>query len=268
MELAAVSYLFVPGNRPERFVKAIASGADQVILDLEDAVPLSDKALAREAVRSALDPDNPVAVRINSADSAWFEADLALCGLPGVAAVVLPKAANTADVARVRAAGAPAVLALIESAEGIANAVQLALADGVMRLMFGSIDFSVDLGIEGEDRELDYFRSQLVLASRLGGIAPPVDGVTTAIDDAEILRAETLRGRRFGFGGKLCIHPKQLAVVHDTYLPTSEQVQWAIRVLDAAKAANGAAVAVDGKMVDRPVMVKAERLLQAASRLR
>jgi hypothetical protein len=79
---------------------------------------------------------------------------------------------------------------------------------------------------------------------------------------------ETLRRRRFGFGGKLCIHPKQLPTVHDAYLPTSEQVQWAIRVLDAAKAANGAAVAVDGKMVDRPVMVKAERLLQAASRLR
>lgn len=173
-----------------------------------------------------------------------------------------------ADIARLRAAGAPSVLALIESAEGIANAVQLASADGVDRLMFGSIDFSVDLGIEGEDRELDYFRSQLVLASRLGGIAPPVDGVTTAIEDADILRDETLRGRRFGFGGKLCIHPKQLAVVHDAYLPTPEQVQWAIRVLDAAKVANGAAVAVDGKMVDKPVMVKAERLLQAASRLR
>ena len=268
MDLPPVSYLFVPGNRPERFVKALAAGADLVILDLEDAVPPADKLVAREAVRAALDPESPVAVRINSVDSEWFEGDIALCGLPGVAAVVLPKAAQVADIARLRAAGARSVLALIESAEGIANAVQLASADGVDRLMFGSIDFSVDLGIEGEDRELDYFRSQLVLASRLGGIAPPVDGVTTAIEDADILRDETLRGRRFGFGGKLCIHPKQLAVVHDAYLPTPEQVQWAIRVLDAAKVANGAAVAVDGKMVDKPVMVKAERLLQAASRLR
>lgn len=268
MELPPVSYLFVPGNRPERFVKALAAGADQVILDLEDAVPPADKAVAREAVRAAFDPEFPVAVRINSADSEWFEQDLALCGLPGVAAVVLPKAAQVADIIRLRAAGARSVLALIESAEGIANAVALASADGVERLMFGSIDFSVDLGIESEGLELDYFRLQLVLASRLGGIASPIDGVTTAIEDAALLHAEALRGRRLGFGGKLCIHPKQLAVVHDAYLPTAEQVQWAIRVLDAAKAANGAAVAVDGKMVDRPVMLKAERLLQAASRLR
>ena len=268
MDTLPVSYLFVPGNRPERFGKALASGADCVILDLEDAVPPSDKAIARQAVRSGLDADYPVALRINSADSEWFEADLALCALPGVAAVVLPKAAHPDEVARVRAAGAASVLALIETAEGIANARALAEADGVARLMFGSIDFSVDLGIEGEERELDYFRSQLVLASRLGGIAPPVDGVTTAIDDAHVLLTETLRGKRFGFGGKLCIHPKQLPAVHASYLPSDAEVAWAKRVLDAAAAANGAAVAVDGKMVDLPVMIKAERILQQATRQR
>lgn len=266
--VAPVSYLFVPGSRPERFGKALASGADQVIIDLEDAVAPADKLLARDAVRASLDPDFPAAVRINSADSEWFEQDLSLCGLPGVAAVVLPKAASVADIARVRAAGAPAVLALIESAEGIANARALAAADGVSRLMFGSIDFSVDLGIEGDERELDHFRSELVLASRLAGIAPPVDGVTTAIDDVELLRRETLRGKRFGFGGKLCIHPKQLAAVHAAYLPSNDEVHWAMRVLDAARLAGGGAVAVDGKMVDKPVMLRAERILQAASRLR
>ncbi len=263
-----VSYLFVPGNRPERFGKALASGADQVILDLEDAVGPGDKVVARDAVRASLDPDYPAAVRINSADSEWFEQDLLLCSLPGVSAVVLPKAARVDEVRRVLDAGAPKVLALIESAEGIANAFALAATAGVARLMFGSIDFSVDLGIEGDERELDYFRSQLVLASRLAGIAPPVDGVTTAIDDAALLQAETLRGKRFGFGGKLCIHPKQLATVHAAYLPSNEEVHWAMRVVDAARAANGGAVAVDGKMVDRPVMVRAERILQAASRLR
>lgn len=263
-----VSYLFVPGNRPERFGKALASGADQVILDLEDAVAPADKIAARDAVRASLDPDYPAAVRINSADSEWFEPDLALCSLPGVAAVVLPKAARVSEVERVLAAGAPKVLALIESAEGMANANMLAATEGVARLMFGSIDFSVDLGIEGDQRELDYFRSQLVLASRLAGIAAPVDGVTTAIDDPVLLRDDTLRGRRFGFGGKLCIHPKQLPVVHAAYLPSNEEVHWAMRVLDAARAAGGGAVAVDGKMVDKPVMVRAERILQAASRLR
>jgi citrate lyase subunit beta/citryl-CoA lyase len=262
------SYLFVPGNRPERFGKALASGADQVIIDLEDAVAPADKLVARDAVRASLDPEFPAAVRINSADSEWFEHDLSLCSLPGVAAVVLPKAASVADVARVRAAGAPMVLALIESAEGLANARALAAADGVSRLMFGSIDFSVDLGIEGDERELDAFRSELVLASRLAGIAPPVDGVTTAIDDAEVLRRDTLRGKRFGFGGKLCIHPKQLAIVHAAFLPSNDEVHWAMRVLDAARQAGGDAVAVDGKMVDKPVMMRAERILQAASRLR
>ena len=262
------SYLFVPGNRPERFGKALASGADQVIIDLEDAVAPADKLVARDAVRASLDPEFPAAVRINSADSEWFEHDLSLCSLPGVAAVVLPKAASVADVARVRAAGAPMVLALIESAEGLANARALAAADGVSRLMFGSIDFSVDLGIEGDERELDAFRSELVLASRLAGIAPPVDGVTTAIDDAEVLRRDTLRGKRFGFGGQLCIHPKQLAIVHAAFLPSNDEVHWAMRVLDAARQAGGDAVAVDGKMVDKPVMMRAERILQAASRLR
>lgn len=265
---APVSYLFVPGNRPERFGKALASGADMVIIDLEDAVAPADKLAARSAIRAALDPEFPAAVRINSADSEWFEQDLSLCGLPGVAAVVLPKAAGVADIARVRGAGAATVLALVESAEGIANARALAAADGVSRLMFGSIDFSVDLGIEGDERELDAFRSELVLASRLAGIAPPVDGVTTAIDDAELLRSETLRGKRFGFGGKLCIHPKQLAAVHAAYLPSNDEVHWAMRVLDAARLTGGDAVAVDGKMVDKPVMLRAERILQAASRLR
>lgn len=265
---APVSYLFVPGNRPERFGKALASGADQVIIDLEDAVAPADKLSARDVVRASLDPEFPAAVRINSADSEWFEQDLSLCGLPGVAAVILPKAASVADIARVRAAGAPTVLALVESAEGIANARALAAADGVSRLMFGSIDFSVDLGIEGDERELDAFRSELVLASRLAGIAAPVDGVTTAIDDVDLLRRETLRGKRFGFGGKLCIHPKQLAAVHTAYLPSNDEVHWAMRVLEAAKLAGGGAVAVDGKMVDKPVMLRAERILQAASRLR
>jgi citrate lyase subunit beta/citryl-CoA lyase len=263
-----VSYLFVPGNRPERFGKALASGADQVIIDLEDAVAPADKSAARDAIRTSLDPDFPAAVRINSADSEWFEHDLSLCSLPGVAAVVLPKAASVADVARVRAAGAPMVLALIESAEGLANARALAAADGVSRLMFGSIDFSVDIGIEGDERELDAFRSELVLASRLAGIAPPVDGVTTAIDDTEVLRRDTLRGKRFGFSGKLCIHPRQLAIVHAAFLPSNDEVHWAISVLDAARQAGGGAVAVDGKMVDKPVMMRAERILQAASRLR
>jgi citrate lyase subunit beta/citryl-CoA lyase len=265
---AAVSYLFVPGNRPERFDKAYAAGADVVIIDLEDAVPPSEKEAARAAIAAWCDASKPIALRINSADSVWFSSDLELCEHAGVTAVILPKAAHLSEIAQVIQAGAKKVLPLIESGIGLAHAFTLAAAQGVERLMFGSIDFSVDMGIEGDDRELDYFRSQLVLASRLAGIAAPIDGVTTAIDDVDVLHAETLRGKRFGFGGKLCIHPKQLATVHAAYSPTPDEISWAHRVLDAAIAANGAAIAVDGKMVDKPVIIKAQRIAQQAERTR
>lgn len=262
-----VSYLFVPGSRPERFDKALAAGADVVIIDLEDAVAIVDKDSARAAVAGWLSADKSICLRINSPESRWFEADLALCAHPGVAAVMLPKATTVAEIGQLRQVGARRVLPLIESAQGFVNLAALAAAEGVDRLAFGSIDFSVDLGIEGDDRELDYFRSQLVLASRVAGIAPPIDGVTTAIGDAVVLASDTLRGKRFGFGAKLCIHPAQLAVVHASYLPQAAEVAWAERVLAAATSSQGAAVAVDGKMVDRPVILKAERLLVQARRL-
>ena len=265
---APVSYLFVPGSRPDRFDKAMGAGADVVIIDLEDAVSPVDKDSARAAVAAWLSPENPICLRINTADTEWFASDLALCAHPGVAAVMLPKAAQVADIERLRKAGAHRVLPLIESAQGFANLSALVAAEGVERLAFGSIDFAVDLGIEGDDRELDYFRSQLVLASRLAGIAAPIDGVTTAIDDPLVLQSETLRGRRFGFGAKLCIHPAQLSVVHASYLPQAAEVDWAERVLVAAAGSQGAAVAVDGKMVDRPVILKAERILARATRAR
>jgi citrate lyase subunit beta/citryl-CoA lyase len=266
MSPVPISYLFVPGSRPERFDKALAAGADVVIIDLEDAVSPSDKDSARVAVAGWLSAEKPVCLRINSVDSDWFAADLALCARPGVVAVMLPKAAAVSDIDTLRKAGARRVLPLIESAQGFMNLAALSSTDGVERLAFGSIDFSVDLGIEGDDRELDYFRSQLVLASRVAGIAPPIDGVTTAIGDVDVLASETLRGKRFGFGAKLCIHPAQVAVVHASYLPQAAEVAWAERVMAAAAGSQGAAVAVDGKMVDRPVILKAERILGQARR--
>lgn len=258
---APVSYLFVPATRPERFDKALAAGADRVIIDLEDAVAPEDKQSARAALSAWLSKDKSVAIRINSADTNWFADDLALCARDGVAEIILPKAGDVADVKKVVAAGAKSVLLLIESALGIKNIEQLAQQERVTRLIFGSIDFCVDMGIDGDDRELDYFRSQIVLASRLAELAPPVDGVTTAIDDVNILQADALRGKRFGFGAKLCIHPKQVAEVNTAYRPTIDEMAWARRVLDAAGSAGGAAVQVDGRMVDKPVLIRAQRLL-------
>lgn len=255
------SFLFVPGTRPERFAKALASGAHAVIVDLEDAVPSAEKDAARAAVAAWLTPAHPVLLRINAAGTVWFEHDLALCTRPGIAGVVLPKAEEATVVGRVSTAipwHLP-VLPLIETALGLFNAVAIGSVNRVPRLLFGSIDFQLDLGVR--DDELLHYRSQLVLASRVAGIAAPVDGVTTAIDDAEAIRRDTLRAITQGFGGKMCIHPKQVAVVNDAFRPSAADIEWARRVVAADAAAGGAAVALDGKMVDRPVLLKARSIL-------
>jgi citrate lyase subunit beta/citryl-CoA lyase len=260
------SYLFVPGNRPERFAKAVDAGAHAVIIDLEDAVAFEDKEAARDALNAWLSPEHPVLVRINAADTQWFDKDLKIVSLPGVAGVVLPKAEKALDIEKLISAGAPIVLPLIESAVGFQHALELASLPQVQRLLFGSIDFSIDLGLEETVESLQFFRSQLVLVSRLAGIAAPVDGVTTILDDVVRIDEDTRRARRDGFGGKLCIHPKQVAAVNAAFMPTMDEVNWAQRVLTAAAAAQGAAVALDGKMVDRPVILKAEAIHKEARR--
>jgi citrate lyase subunit beta/citryl-CoA lyase len=260
-----ISLLFVPASRPERFHKALGSGADAVIVDLEDAVAPADKDAARAALAAWLDPAHPVLVRINAADTPWFAADLELLARPGVSAVVLPKAEHPDDVVVAsRAGGGLAVLPLIESALGFEQRRALAHADRVERLIFGHIDFQADLNMRATEEELLPFRTALVLASRLAGIAAPIDGVCTAIDDAELLQADALRARRLGFGGKLCIHPRQVAVVNRCFAPSAEEVAWAQRVIAADTASGGAAVAVDGKMVDRPVVLRAQAILVEA----
>ena len=259
------SLLFVPGSRPERFDKALAAGASAVIIDLEDAVAPSDKDAARAALAAWLRPEHAVIVRINSADTAWFERDLALCGAPGVAAVMVPKAERADTLAAVTAAGARGLLPLVESAAGLAALASLAVAPGVLRLAFGAIDLQVDLGLrDATEDELGPFRLQLVMASRLAGIGAPVDGVSTAIDDQDQLRVDVLRARRLGFAGKLCIHPRQVAPVNRWLAPSEADLAWAHQVLSAAAAAGGAAVAVDGKMVDKPVLLRAQALLREA----
>ncbi|HZQ60584.1 MAG TPA: aldolase/citrate lyase family protein, partial [Casimicrobiaceae bacterium] len=154
------------------------------------------------------------------------------------------------------------VLPLIETARGLWNALDIARAAGVERLLFGSLDYQLDLSIR-ED-ELLHARSQLVLASRVAGIAAPVDGITATFDDPAVVRRDAQRAHALGFGGKLCIHPKQVPEVNAAFRPGAEEIAWAQRVVAADAAAPGAAVAVDGKMVDRPVLLKAQAILVEA----
>jgi citrate lyase subunit beta/citryl-CoA lyase len=232
-----------------------------VVIDLEDAVAPEAKARARQSIGDWLGerPRVDVWLRINAHGSEWFDDDVALVRRAAPAGVMLAKAEG-ADA--VRAIGGGSVIALVESARGIAQLAEIAQAPGVVRLAFGSIDFQADVGIPGEGEALLAFRSALVLASRLAELAPPIDGVTPAIDDAGALRADARRARDLGFGGKLCIHPKQVGPVREAFMPTAAEVAWAERVLGAA-AAGGAALQVDGRMVDRPVLLRAQAILDA-----
>jgi citrate lyase subunit beta / citryl-CoA lyase len=263
----ARSLLFVPGNRPDRFDKALASGAHSVILDLEDSVPAAEKSQARNAVSNWLCLNRNVLIRVNAMQTPWFRDDVAMALVPGVAGIVLPKAEHLDGMlGEACTTAGKVILPMIESALGLSHAALIASSTGVQRLIFGSLDFRQDLDIEGDDLELLAYRSQLVLTSRLAGLAAPVDGVTVEIDDAESLRERTLRCRGQGFGGKLCIHPKQVGIVNSAFAHSPQELHWARRVLEAAERCGGGAVAVDGQMVDRPAILRAEAIIARAAK--
>lgn len=263
------SYLYVPGNRPERFDKAIASSADAVIIDLEDAVPPEEKIAARQSASNWINATKPVVIRVNAETTEWFKEDFAICRSPGVAGIVLPKAENVgAEIVELCQSQGIALLPIIETALGMARANEIAALPCVRHLMFGTIDFQFELNIDGDGDELLAFRSQLVLASRLAGIAAPIDGPCTSWEDAALLANDCARAKRLGFGGKLCIHPKQVATVNAVFSPSEAEIAWAKRVVAAAKESSGAAVAVDGRMIDRPIILKAERIVASADALK
>jgi len=267
-----VSYLFVPANRPERIDKALAAGAGAIIIDLEDAVPPQDKEAARAALAAWLlrhgAPGPHILVRINGCDTEWYEADVAQCRASGVSGVLFPKAEDGMAVVRLgRELGPDAfILPLIETARGMANAGTIAAAPRVQRLGFGTVDFQLDMGMEGDGLELLYYRSHLVMQSRLAGIASPADGVSLSVDDEARILGDTMRGKQLGFGAKMCIHPRQVAVVNRAFSPTEKDIEWAQRVVAAAETAKGAAFALDGKMIDLPVILKAQRILAIAGK--
>jgi citrate lyase subunit beta / citryl-CoA lyase len=265
------SYLFVPGNRPDRFDKAVASGADAIIIDLEDAVAADDKAPAREHIAAWLaahaDLGERALVRINDAGTPWFDADVALVRRTRIRGVMLPKAEDGQQVDRVRPSlpSAGFVVPIIESARGLLAVESIAAAASVQRLAFGTLDYAVDLDLSGDERGLVYPACRIAIASRAAGLLSPIAGVTPDIADEEKLLADLAFARACGFGAKLCIHPRQVASLHRAITPRPEEIAWARRVLIAADAAPGA-VQVDGQMVDLPVVLKAKNILDRAPR--
>jgi citrate lyase subunit beta/citryl-CoA lyase len=258
----ARSLLFVPGNRPERFDKAVSSEADAVILDLEDAVPPSAKEQARRQVAEWLDPTKPVLVRINASKSPWFFEDLAICRHPAVVGVVMPKA-ETGPALDAIAAIRP-VLALIETAIGVRDLNAICAHPQVQRLAVGSIDLSLDLGIEGDQATLDPIFLWVIVASRAAGMPSPVSGVTPDFTNLSRVEIDTARAGALGFGGKLCIHPAQIAPVHNCFRPSNAEIEAARRIVSASAEAAGAATTVDGQMVDRPIVERARKILSKA----
>ena len=269
--LSARSLLFVPAHRADRYSKALASGADTIIIDLEDAVAPNAKDAARAALDAAwegLENRERILIRINALDSVEFADDAALCASLRPAGVVVPKAEHDdALIALYERLGGIALVPMIESATGLVNLQAIACARGTARLAFGNIDFQADLGMSpSEDEyELAPVRVALVAASRVAGIAAPIDGVTVETGDRARVISSTQRSRRFGFTGKLCVHPNQIAAVHAAFAPDADEVAWARRVLEAAETAGGAAAQVDGRMIDRPVILLAERTLALAA---
>lgn len=259
------SYLFVPGNRSDRFTKASGSGADRIILDLEDAVGAGFKDDARDLVARWFAGGGSGMVRINGADTPWFDDDIAWIARVSGAAVMVPKSnADSLSLVSERLPGRPLV-ALIETVEGLCGLREAARVKGVGRLAFGNIDFGSDARIPGSGEALDPARFEIVLASRLAGLPPPIDGVTAAIDDEESLASDISRARAMGFTAKLCIHPRQIDAVARGFAPTDLEMDWARRVMQVLEGAGGSVAQMDGKMVDRPMADRARTILGSLS---
>lgn len=254
----AATWLFVPGDRPERFAKALDAGADRVIVDLEDAVAPAVKGAARAHVVALLKERSDVVVRINGHDSPWFDDDVAALGADDVA-VMLPKATPAALDALQRHGRRP-VVALVETAAGVVGVEEVAArAD---RVVLGNADLAAELGVDPADREaLAHVRGRLVVACAAAGGPGPVDGVTLDVRDGDAAEADARAAARHGFTGKLCVHPAQVAPTLRGLAPAAEHLAWARRVLGSV--VDGVAT-VDGQMVDEPVLARARSLLARA----
>jgi citrate lyase subunit beta/citryl-CoA lyase len=269
----AVTLLFVPAAEERKVAGALASDADAVILDLEDGVADSEKTAARRLLGDSLaawtaSTRAQVWVRVNNSD-AHFSEDVAAVDWRSIAGAVLPMAETREPLQRLRHAGAGRLLPIIETAASFARLDELASVEGVERFALGTYDLALDLGLfavaDPDDVELMWqLRGTLALRSRQLALRPPVDAVYGRIDDDLGLRTVCARARGFGFGGKLVIHPRQIAIVRDAFAPTADELEFAREIVAAAEAAardGRGAVRVRGRMIDKPMVARARTLL-------
>lgn len=275
--MARRSLLFTPGDQPERLRKAPDAGADVLVFDLEDAVAPAHKQAARRTVQTILsdpgfDPDAEVCVRVNAIDAGGDE-DLAGILGPNVRldSLLLPKVARAAEVEAVARRlddhdRTLSIIALIETAAGVLHAEAIAAAAPTDGLFFGAEDLAADIGAtrttDGE--EVSYARQHVVIAATAAGI-DAIDTVFVDIDDLTGLKADARRAVQLGYDGKPAIHPAQVDPINEAFRPDEEDLAWARRVLDARDDAGHSGVfTVDGQMVDRPLVRRAERLVNRA----
>lgn len=280
--------LFAPGNHARRVEKAFGTGADAVILDLEDAVAISEKRATRSIVVEALQRPRPCTgyVRVNAMETEFCFGDIQAVVQPGVDGIMLPKIETASDLRAVdwmiteleRERGLPLggidLLPIVETGKGIDNITEIARAGTrVRRFAFGAGDFTLDVNMAwtAEEDELVYARAALVTASRAAGLEPPVDSVWVRLDDEAGLLKSARYVARTGYQGKMCIHPAQIPVVNGVFTPSDEEVLRAERIVAAfaeAEAAGNAAIQLDGKFIDYPIVYRAQRVLETIRTIR
>jgi citrate lyase subunit beta/citryl-CoA lyase len=282
------SFLFAPGNHARRVANALSFEADAVILDLEDAVAIAEKPATRGAVAAALTlPRRPLLyVRVNAADTEFCYGDLAAIVRPGLDGIVLPKVENATALATIDwllaqlereqglELGAIDLIPIIETAGGLTNLdAILAAGTRVRRAAFGAGDFTLDVNMvwSRTEAELAFARARIATVSRAAGIEAPFDTVWVDLADEEGLEISARTALGFGFQGKMCIHPKQIAPVHRVFTPGDAEVAFAERVVAAfaeAEAAGSAAIQLDGKFIDYPILYRAQRVLEKIAAIR
>ena len=265
------SFLFVPADRPDRLGKALAGRADAVSVDLEDGVAPESKAGARDAVLQFFETHPPqrndgklLVLRTNDTAGVYFADDLALALQLPVHALMIPKCESPEDVASAKNWNGE-IIPLIESARGLHQAERILLSDQrVRRAAFGAVDFALDLGVQWSPGGMEraYPMGHIATLSRALGCQPPIDAVFPEFNDQTAFTEDALRGKQLGFGGKMAIHPRQIEWLEQIYRPLTAQIEWAKRVIQAArKSTSQGAFQLDGKLIDRPIIQLAERVL-------